>query len=64
LSALTSVTTGFTPLVAGLRDVWVKHTITEWSASAQITIVALHLVVFGLSHLYFTKGGTTTKMIK
>jgi hypothetical protein len=36
----------------------VKHTITERSASAQITVIALHPVVFGLSYLYFHKGGT------
>jgi hypothetical protein len=59
-----SFVAGFTLLATGLRDVWVKHTITERSASAQITIVALHPVVFELSYLYFPKGGTTTKMIK
>jgi hypothetical protein len=42
----------------------VKHMITERSASARISIVALHPVVFGLSYLYFPKGGTTTKMIE
>jgi hypothetical protein len=42
----------------------VKHTIIERSASAQITVVALHPVVFGLSYLYFPKGGTTAKMIE
>jgi hypothetical protein len=36
----------------------VKHTITERSASARITVVALHPVVFGLSYLYFLKGST------
>jgi hypothetical protein len=64
LLALSSIATGFTPLVIGLRDVWVKHTITERSASARITVVAVHPVVFGLSYLYFSKGGTTTKMIE
>jgi hypothetical protein len=42
----------------------VKHMITERSASAQIMIVALHQVLFGLSYLYFPKGGTTAKMIE
>jgi hypothetical protein len=36
----------------------VKHTITERSTSARITVVALHPVVFGLSYLYFPKGST------
>jgi hypothetical protein len=49
LLALTSVVVGFTPLVMGLKDVWVKHTIIERSESARITVVALHPVVFGLS---------------
>jgi hypothetical protein len=40
----------------------VKHTITERSTSARITIVALHPVVFALSYLYFPKAGTTIKM--
>jgi hypothetical protein len=43
---------------------WVKHTITERSASAWITVVALHPVVFGLSYLYFPKGGTMVTIIK
>jgi hypothetical protein len=55
---------GFAPLVTGLRDVWVKHTITERSVSARITVVALHPVVFGLSYLYFPKEGTMVKMIE
>jgi hypothetical protein len=42
----------------------VKHTITKRSASARITVVALHPVVFGLSYLYFPVGGMTTKMIE
>jgi hypothetical protein len=42
----------------------VKHTITERSMSARITIVALHLVVFGLSYLYFPVEGTMAKMIE
>jgi hypothetical protein len=42
----------------------VKHTIAERSASARITIVALHLVVFRLSYLYFPKGSTMTKIIE
>jgi hypothetical protein len=41
----------------------VKLMIIERSASARITVVALHPVVFGLSYLHFPKGGTTTKMI-
>jgi hypothetical protein len=49
----TSITAGFTPLVMGLGDIWVKHTITERSASARITVVALHPVVFGLSIYIF-----------
>jgi hypothetical protein len=64
LSALTSVAARFTPLVTGLRNIWIKHTITERSARAQITVVALHTVVFGLSYLYFPVGGTTAKMIE
>jgi hypothetical protein len=64
LLALSSIATRFTPLVMGLGNVWVKHTITERSASAQITVVALHPVIFGLSYLYFPKGGTMTKMIE
>jgi hypothetical protein len=36
----------------------VKHTIIERSASARITVVELHPVVFGLSYLYFPKGST------
>jgi hypothetical protein len=36
----------------------VKHTITERSTSARITVVALHPVVFGLSYLYFPRGST------
>jgi hypothetical protein len=42
----------------------VKHTITERFASARITSVALHPVVFRLSYLYFPVGGTMTKMIE
>jgi hypothetical protein len=61
--ALASVTTGFAPLVTGLRNVWIKHTITERSTRARITVVALHPVVFGLLYLYFPKGGTTAKII-
>jgi hypothetical protein len=34
----------------------VKHMITERSASARITVVALHPVVFGLLYLYFHMG--------
>jgi hypothetical protein len=64
LLALTGVAARFTPLVTGLRDVWVKHTFTKLSACAEITVVALHPVVFGLSYLYFPKGGTMAKMIK
>jgi hypothetical protein len=64
LLALASVAARFAPQATGLRDVWVKHTITERSASTRITIVALHPVVFELSYLYFPKGGTTTKMIE
>jgi hypothetical protein len=46
------------PLSNRTRERWVvKHTITETSASAQITVVALHPVVFGLS-LYFHKRST------
>jgi hypothetical protein len=59
-----SVTTRFAPLVMGLRDIRGKHMITESSASARITIVALHQVVFGLSYLYFPKGGTMPKIIE
>jgi hypothetical protein len=33
----------------------VKHTITEESASARITVVALHPVVFGLSIYIFPR---------
>jgi hypothetical protein len=59
LEALTSVATRFTPLVTGLGNVVrVKHMITERSASARITVVALHPVVFGLSYLYVPKGST------
>jgi hypothetical protein len=61
---LASVAAGFASLVMGLRDVWVKYTIIERSTSARITVVALHPMVFGLSYLYFPKGGTTTKMIE
>jgi hypothetical protein len=64
LLALTGIAARFTPLVTRLWDVWVKHMIIERSTSAQITIVALHLVLFGLSYLYFPKGGTTAKMIE
>jgi hypothetical protein len=38
--------------------------ITERSASARITVVALHLMVFGLSYLYFPVGGTMAMMIE
>jgi hypothetical protein len=55
LLALTSVAAGFTPLVTGLRDVWVKHTITERPTSTRITVVELHPVIFGLSYLYFPR---------
>jgi hypothetical protein len=59
LLALTSVATGFILLVTELGNVWwVKHMITKRFASAQITVVALHPVVFGLSYLYFPKGST------
>jgi hypothetical protein len=64
LFALASIATGLAPLVTGLRNIWVKHTITERSTCAQITVVALYPVVFELSYFYFPKGGTTTKMIE
>jgi hypothetical protein len=49
------------PLSNGDRErLVVKHTITKRSASARITVVALHPVVFRLSHLYFPKGSTMT----
>jgi hypothetical protein len=41
----------------------VKHRITKRYASARITIIALHPVVFRLSYLYFPKGSTMTKII-
>jgi uncharacterized protein YhhL (DUF1145 family) len=64
LEALTSVATRFIPLVTGRERLLVKHTITKRSPSTWITAVALHPVVFGLSYLYFPKGGTTAKMIE
>jgi hypothetical protein len=51
--APTSVTIGFTPLLMGLGDIGGKKTIIERSASARITVVALHPVVFGLSIYIF-----------
>jgi hypothetical protein len=64
LLAPTSVTVGFTPLVMGLGDVWGKthdhrkvrkHTDYRCSSSpAGIQVV----------DLYFSVGGTTTKMIE
>jgi hypothetical protein len=48
---LLSLTTKFVPS-NGARNVYVvKHAITERSASTQITVVALHPVVFGF-HIY------------
>jgi hypothetical protein len=38
--------------------------ITERSARALITVVALHPVVFGLLYFYFPVGGTMTNMIE
>jgi hypothetical protein len=62
--ALASVTTEFILVVIRLGNVFGKTHITDRSASARTTIVALHLVVFGLLYLYFPKGCTTKKMIE
>jgi hypothetical protein len=61
--ALASVTTRFTPLVMGLGNIFGKTHITERSASTRITVVVVHLVEFGVSYLYFHKGGTMKKII-
>jgi hypothetical protein len=46
-----------------LGNVFGKTHITKRSASARITVVAFHPVVFELSYLYIPKGGTRAKMI-
>jgi hypothetical protein len=42
----------------GLGNVFGKTHVTERSASARITVVALHPGVFRLLYLYFPKGST------
>jgi hypothetical protein len=64
LLALAIVATGFAPWVTGLGNIFSRTHDHRKVASARITVAALHLVVFGLSYLYFPKGGSTAKMIK